>query len=36
VGRVVDDIDEEEEWAVRMDGWMPWKAEDRVEGRAGA
>jgi hypothetical protein len=30
-----DEVDEEE-WAIGMDAWIPWKAEDRVEGRAGA
>jgi hypothetical protein len=24
---VVDEIDQEEKWAVRMDGWIPWEAE---------
>jgi hypothetical protein len=34
VGRVVDEVDAEEEWAVMLDGWIPWEEEDRVAGRA--
>ena len=28
VGRVTDEVDAEEERAVRLDGWVAWEAED--------
>jgi hypothetical protein len=30
VRRVVDEDDVEDRWAVRMDGWVAWEAEERV------
>ena len=30
VGRVVGDVDVEEDWAVRLDGWIVWEAEERA------
>jgi len=29
VGRIVDEVDVEEDWAVRLDGWIAWEAEER-------
>jgi hypothetical protein len=35
VGRVMEDgVDEEETWAGRLDGWIPWETEDWVVPRA--
>ena len=31
VGRIVDEVEVEEERAVRLDGWVAWKAEERHE-----
>jgi len=31
LGGVLDEVDAEEEWAVRLDGWIAWEAEERGE-----
>jgi len=32
VGRIVDEVDVEEDWAVGLDGWIAWEAEGRGVG----